>query len=300
MKNAPTFLVAKYIPDSRRMEPRNIGVILWADGKTAVRFIGETDGPEVVAPDRYPSFIKHKNYTVYRDWVKYWRDLSAAEALPTGKKDETVSRNSPEFLEALRLKSRENYILVQGGFLASKVGARDLHRVSEELYGQFVDDGRNERFELTESRLLSSASKEFVKKAGFKDNPNFHERYPLKYTYHGISRTVEFTYGIAVGGYADMFRPDALMQTARLSDIRDVNNALLMLEGVTKENKIVPKNRCAALVYRSGQVDDERAQESIKCLETVSTVIDLSNIDLALDTAYRMGLLIDGRESHPL
>ena len=31
----PRFLIAKYAPDLRRMEPRNIGVIVWNEGTTA-------------------------------------------------------------------------------------------------------------------------------------------------------------------------------------------------------------------------------------------------------------------------
>ena len=44
--NTPRDLLAKYIPDPLRMEPRNIGVVLWADGNvTAWRFAGESDLP---------------------------------------------------------------------------------------------------------------------------------------------------------------------------------------------------------------------------------------------------------------
>ena len=33
------FLVAKYIPDMRRPEPRQIGVIVWTHGKLSARFL---------------------------------------------------------------------------------------------------------------------------------------------------------------------------------------------------------------------------------------------------------------------
>lgn len=45
--NTPRYLIAKYIPDLRRMEPRNIGVIVWSPQGVAARFAAEkadTDG----------------------------------------------------------------------------------------------------------------------------------------------------------------------------------------------------------------------------------------------------------------
>ena len=44
--NTPRYLLAKYIPDPLRMEPRNIGVVLWAEGNVAARFVGESDSPD--------------------------------------------------------------------------------------------------------------------------------------------------------------------------------------------------------------------------------------------------------------
>jgi hypothetical protein len=38
----PRYLIANYIPDLRRMEPRNIGVVLWALGAVVREPLGES------------------------------------------------------------------------------------------------------------------------------------------------------------------------------------------------------------------------------------------------------------------
>ena len=65
MKNLPKYLVAKYVSDPRRMEPRNIGVVLWASGRVAARFL-ESDEAEFVGDKK-----------TYARWIDYWRGLLA-------------------------------------------------------------------------------------------------------------------------------------------------------------------------------------------------------------------------------
>ncbi len=70
LKSAPRFLIAKYAPDLRLMEPRNIGIILWSSGVVAARFIGESDAGPVTPP----TFIARKNKQVYVQWLRHWRE----------------------------------------------------------------------------------------------------------------------------------------------------------------------------------------------------------------------------------
>ena len=63
---APRLLIAKYVPDLRRMEPKNIGIIVWAaDGAVAARFAGEEiNGRYTVKPPKIANSRK-----AYRDWL---------------------------------------------------------------------------------------------------------------------------------------------------------------------------------------------------------------------------------------
>ena len=69
-----TYLLAKYIGDLRRFEPKNIGVIVLTEQSVAGRFVaersaklGEVDGRSI------PSFVS--SASSYRQWISYWRDL---------------------------------------------------------------------------------------------------------------------------------------------------------------------------------------------------------------------------------
>jgi hypothetical protein len=295
MSTAPRFIIAKYIPNPRRMEPRNIGVILWSDGRVASRFFG--DNPNTGATEHSPVFIKKRNHQTYKNWVAYWRQMLAKDALPAGKGKIKVQRSSPEFLDALRLTSVDKYVLVEGGFIPVPVQSHEMANVAEQLFVEFIDDGKSERYAITEARLLHASANELVSRSRLKKHPNFHDHYKVKTSYLGVERHVEFSYGIGAGGVVGTngFTPDALFQTARLADLKDVNNALLLLEGVTQGNApILPKNRCASLVYAAGHDDGERVAESIASLGKVSTVIDVSDMDRALATlGSSMGNLIN-------
>jgi hypothetical protein len=114
------YLVAKYVLDLRRMEPRNIGVIVWAGGAVGARFLaerseqpGEVDGRSVAA------FVTSPN--AYKQWVRFWRrelDKPAVRLLTGG---EPVVRSSPDYLKALAASGRGNFQLVVGGQLLDPV-----------------------------------------------------------------------------------------------------------------------------------------------------------------------------------
>jgi hypothetical protein len=64
--------VVKHMPDLVRAEPRNIGVILFADDQPAARFVGEPAGGGEVDGRAVPEF---GNHLVYKAWVRQWRAL---------------------------------------------------------------------------------------------------------------------------------------------------------------------------------------------------------------------------------
>lgn len=63
------WLLAKYVRDLRRREPVNVGVIVFAHGEIAARFVGETDG-KAIDGRRTRGFADPENY---RAWVAHWR-----------------------------------------------------------------------------------------------------------------------------------------------------------------------------------------------------------------------------------
>src|SRR5262245_52670499 len=135
MKRSLRFMVAKYTPDLHRMEPRNVGLVLWSEsGTTLARFIGERgDGPAAM-----PSLIQKPDRHAYSEWLVYWRHQLNAEGIKR-RSGEFVARSSPQFLEALREKSKEKFRLVDGGLFTEAIAERDMDRVLKELYDRIVE-----------------------------------------------------------------------------------------------------------------------------------------------------------------
>lgn len=68
--SAVRYLVAKYVPDLRRMEPKNIGVVVWSDGVVAARFAAECPEKSGTVDDRcVPGFVR--SLSAYKQWVRF-------------------------------------------------------------------------------------------------------------------------------------------------------------------------------------------------------------------------------------
>ncbi|MBO6937566.1 MAG: hypothetical protein JJ863_21515 [Deltaproteobacteria bacterium] len=65
--------LAKHVPDPRRNEPRNVGVIVESHGRMAAMFLGEEDGR--IDDLRFLSPLKVQNRQTYRAWVETWRRM---------------------------------------------------------------------------------------------------------------------------------------------------------------------------------------------------------------------------------
>lgn len=67
----PTWLVAKYMDDLQRREPRNVGVLLFTDHGVADRFQGQREDETI---DGRSTTVAGDQLRNYKAWVAYWRD----------------------------------------------------------------------------------------------------------------------------------------------------------------------------------------------------------------------------------
>jgi len=114
------WLIAKYMPDLRRREPQNIGVILFEGGSALARFVAEDPASlEIDGRTARPMFSSWENYC---DWVHFWRSSMGS---------------GPEKL--LSRRAGENYFLERGGQVLA--GAeRDPRQLLDELYSMLVSE----------------------------------------------------------------------------------------------------------------------------------------------------------------
>lgn len=116
---ADRFLVAQYVPDLFRKEPRNVGVIVQRGANVAARFAGETalgtfDGRRLKSFS-YPE--------VYKQWVGYWRKMANLSDL-----------------DAIVRSSRDHYVVTYGGEVTDTQGD-PVEAVVAYLYSTLVSDG---------------------------------------------------------------------------------------------------------------------------------------------------------------
>ena len=127
----PRYLLAKYVPDLSRMEPRNIGVMLWANGEIAARFL----------PKQEANFIG--DLETYDWWVKSWTDAIAEDTIapPRGK---AIPKRDPQCIKALLTRQQDNYLLVDAGELLESIGKRELNAAVEFLYADLVAQAQSD------------------------------------------------------------------------------------------------------------------------------------------------------------
>jgi hypothetical protein len=119
----------RYIRDPARDEPRNVGIIAWAEGRVVARFLGEDEQAELDLR-RVPSAIIGDRQT-YREWVRFLRQQLDAQA--TRK----ISLEDESFLAALAQTARGNYELRLGAE-AYADASLSLERTTAEAFARLV------------------------------------------------------------------------------------------------------------------------------------------------------------------
>lgn len=256
---APRFLIAKYVRDLDRMEPRNIGVFLWARGSISAKFL--EDGAAA-------AFVSEMD--VYSRWVKYW-----TKAIATGqiqpRRGAPVPISDPASLDALLATQKGNYILTDAGELMESIRKRDSSKAVEFLFRELV------------ATKTKSAAKEdrhgfadrcvtLLKKAGLAGRVDFKEHYPVELAVYGVSQSLHFSYGLGDS------QPDALMQRVQLTNEQSITSSATKLHSLIIGSGILPKKYCRALIRKS-DMGTKSAKEGYRMLEGICEVVDVESDD---------------------
>jgi hypothetical protein len=138
----PKYLLAKFIPDLDRFEPRNIGVVVWSPHGVEARFLAERPGASGGIDDRsIPSFVTDRS--AYHQWIQFWQAELQKPEIETSD-GRRIARSTPEFLEALQSWNRGNFHLAEGGMLLDPLDDDDLTGLAEYLFRVLVEVGRGD------------------------------------------------------------------------------------------------------------------------------------------------------------
>jgi hypothetical protein len=241
MNTAPRFLVAKFTPDLLRMEPRNIGVVVWAGGNIAAKFAGEqANGAVSIDP---PRSLHVQSRSAYRKWIEYWRVLIQKPTLPDSK-GRPIARNKPEFVDQLRRHSKRQFRLVDGGEFQIEIHGNEINAVAEELFEALVttekeEPNRHERVEA--ARELSKSCKTALTESGLYNAQGFTSDYHWFCPVNDSTIPFRFDYGI------HRVKPVAVMSRVYLWKHDSLYGKAFEFRAM-KEAYSLSREKCAAMI----------------------------------------------------
>jgi hypothetical protein len=263
MSESPRYLVAKYISDLQRMEPRNIGIIAWAPGGVSARFLAEKqDSPGEIDGRSIPPFVT--SMAAYKQWVDFWRSQLTDKSVPR--------RRSQVWLEELKQTSNGNFCLCDGGFILDEVDNADLSHLTNDLFHRLVEQGPSDE---QRDPALDKVTDDLIRKLRLTENSSFHSRFqlPCEIAPHVVER-FEFSHAYRNGTLKRLYQRVPLARK-RTPLRRTVHDSAWMFEKVVKQG-IVSRDHAIALVYATD--DHLRDPEISWSLDVLSSVAKVANL----------------------
>jgi hypothetical protein len=257
----PRYLIAKYAPDVRRMEPLNIGIILWTPKKIVSRFIAEEEA----------SFVNDSK--TYARWLRFWNSCITGDSIEFTRRNKTVSRSDPAFLDVLQETEKGNYLLFDGGFVEQKLKIREVADAVDFLFDELIAPTKKTRHPIDSSSHDPVAfwADTLFADAGISDRDDFVRGRKVQCAIDdGLDE--EFTFNYALGNG----EPHAVFHRVLLHRQQSVYGTSFMFEWV---RKAITKIRCASLVYLEN--GDDKATRHKGTLGNFSQVINLAQPDRA-------------------
>ena len=256
----PRFLLAKYIPDLSRMEPRNIGVIVWIRGKISCRFL------------EAPGFLNEDS--AYERWCEFWKHETSGSSIQP-LRGKPIPIEDPGCLDALMSTQDGNFQLCDSGELMETVRIRDISKAVDSLFDELVAV-KQPRSKKEHAITFAKECDQLITESGLRSFQGFRAKYDLTGNVYGIKKHMQFHYGI---DDSEQGRPLALFQRVNVDHDSSVHDAALKIHSAVSEEKRVPRNRCIAMI-QSGQIarSSNGAEDNHKLLKSLCLVIDIDDV----------------------
>lgn len=262
MSDSPRYLVAKYVSDLQRMEPRNIGVVVWAGGGVSARFLAEKpESPGDIDGRSIPPFVASMG--AYKQWVDFWRDEL--------KRGFTKGAGGDQ-IEYLKHSSKGNFCLVDGGVILDDVGIKQLPELTDELFYRLVD---SRAWEDPRDVVLDRIADDVIKKLQLARNSSFHTRYEVACRIApNVNERFEFSHAFKNGSLKRLYqrvplarRPTPLRRT--------IHDSAWMFEKVVQQG-IIERDQAIALVYATEE--NKRDPEVSWSFDVLGSVARIANL----------------------
>jgi len=273
--NNPRYLLAKFIPDLSRMEPRNIGVIVWSKNGTAARFLAEKPATREIDGRSIPGFITNvTNQQSYKQWVGFWRSELKGSVIEPVYGGPSVSVQDSRFIDVLKESGRGHFILEEGGFLLDELplGA-DAGELADYLFSSLIDETVTED---TKDPTLQQLTDQVLAKSTMRSTRGFSSDYLVECNLGKATDTLKFNHAFQ-NGHLSLFQKVSLPRRSSVLE-KNVHSTAWMFEQVVKANIIDSRERGFALVYvPPEQMQEPAVDNAIKILDSVASVYNLYN-----------------------
>jgi len=254
----PEFILAKYVPNLSRMEPRNIGIFLWWKGTLCAKFLDDIEA------------IRKKDRASYREFVSDWNRMIDNKAIETVR-GKVVPTSSPLCLKTILENEEDSFLFVDAGHVSSAIKKSEIEEVTAKLFSDLVaPHGARER-ESRASRTLHMACLQILEETGITSREDFHTNVPIELDVFGVKKPFRFSYGL---GGKD---PNVIYQRVNITRDTSVASSTLMLHSLVKGQK---KTRKCAFIYQSPAPDNDElssiTEANLKVLSPICEGIDLA------------------------
>lgn len=266
------YLVAKYVQNLSRMEPRNIGIFLSYNDRIHSRFIGERNKSIDLRTVR--SIFSHSGS--YKEWVEYWKYLLSQQKSPD------------ELFVELLASSNGNYVVLEGEslFLPRDVLGSPTS-ILEYMFRLLVDEFPEPK-QSPEQVNLTAKCEEIIKKYELLRSSHFLREPLVELIFDGKRQHIRPSYSWVNGREIyfqkvsiDPSRPDATQ--------KDVNNTLWMFEKL----KISDRSRTTKAMIKVAEPEEIishqnqiEPDEYLKLLSDVSDEVINVDDDTQVDSAF--------------
>jgi hypothetical protein len=271
MTDLARYFVAKHVSDLQRMEPKNIGVIVWTQSQAAGRFLAERPGaPGDVDGRSIPPFVA--SASAYKQWVAFWRG-------ELGSKPTSPGKALNKWAEKLKQTSRGSFWLAEGGVILADAQTQDIGELADDLFAQLVESSTADD---VRDPALDQVADGVIKRLRLARNECFHSRYQVSCPVApNVSENFEFSHAYKNGTLKRLYQRVPLA-SRRTPLRRTVHDSAWMFEKVVQQ-RIVAREQAIALVYATAeQKKDPTISWSFDVLGSVARLANLADPDEAL------------------
>ncbi len=262
------FLLAKYTPDLRRMEPRNIGIVVWTPNACAARF------------SEVESVVGIEDKENFGMWVRYW--TRQCEQGVDFRGDFTPA-DSPDFLNALRLTQKGNYQLVDGGVLLNAISGSEVDSVVDQLFSELVANPmssvkpkRKDDVTAPGLRAIRNDCRDVFEDLGIWKKPEFKRGPEIPIKVHGVYQQFRFDFKWSVA------RP-YLVHAVNIADTDCVRSTSFMFDWGTRARSLdlASARFIAAIDSSNERLDATALSRNTDLLNGFGEVVDFAEKDHA-------------------